>query len=155
MALAPMKTLANRFVLDVFVIIERAINGIVYEQRDTTLSNFVCWWQFLSRDEEYFSRIYCTCRPLFSSAFISINSSGCVAALHCMSSISHSRYFFNLFGLIIIQILLLRSTFGLFPHHFVEHFRGRCAQDVVFGKRLKLLAGLVFICPSIGFLQFM
>jgi hypothetical protein len=29
MALAPMKTLANRLVLDVFVIIERAINGIV------------------------------------------------------------------------------------------------------------------------------
>ena len=48
MALAPMKTLANRFVLDVFVIIERAINGIVHEQHDTTLSNVVCWWQFLS-----------------------------------------------------------------------------------------------------------
>jgi hypothetical protein len=28
MALAPMKTLANRFVLDVFVVIERAINGM-------------------------------------------------------------------------------------------------------------------------------
>jgi hypothetical protein len=28
MALAPMKTLANLFVLDVFVIIERAINGM-------------------------------------------------------------------------------------------------------------------------------
>jgi hypothetical protein len=33
MALAPMKTLANRFVLDVFVIIERAINGTVNQQR--------------------------------------------------------------------------------------------------------------------------
>ena len=43
------------------------------------------------------------------------------------------------------QVLLLRSTFGLFPHHFVEHFRGRCAQDVAFGKRLKLLAGLVLM----------
>ena len=43
------------------------------------------------------------------------------------------------------QVLLLRSTFGLFPHHFVEHFRGRCAQDVAFGKQLKLLAGLVLI----------
>ncbi len=48
------------------------------------------------------------------------------------------------FGLTLIQVLFLRSTFGLFPHHFVEHFRGRCAQDLVFGKRLKLLAGLVF-----------
>ena len=47
------------------------------------------------------------------------------------------------FGLTLIQVLFLRSTFGLFPHHFVEHFRGRCAQDLVFGKRLKLLAGLV------------
>ena len=50
-----------------------------------------------------------------------------------------------LFGLTLIQVLFLRSTFGLFPHHFVEHFRGRCAQDLVFGKRLKLLAGLVFL----------
>jgi len=31
MALAPMKTVANQFVLDVFVIIERAINGIVLQ----------------------------------------------------------------------------------------------------------------------------
>lgn len=29
MALAPMKALGNRFILDVFVIIERAINGIL------------------------------------------------------------------------------------------------------------------------------
>jgi hypothetical protein len=40
MALAPMKKLANRFVLDVFVIIERAINGTVYEHQRYHLSIF-------------------------------------------------------------------------------------------------------------------
>jgi len=48
MALAPMKTLANRFVLDVFVIIERAINGIVLQEY--SFVEFVCYWllRFLS-----------------------------------------------------------------------------------------------------------
>lgn len=87
MALAPMKTLANLFVLDVFVIIERAINGY-YFQAPSSASPPQDAWQ------------------------------------RCI-------------------VLFLRSTFGLFPHHFVEHFRGRCAQDAAFGKRLKLLAGLV------------
>jgi hypothetical protein len=62
-----------------------------------------------------------------------------VAALHCIAASS----FGVRIRITVVQVLLLRSTFGLFPHHFVEHFRGRCAQDVDLGKRLKLLAGLV------------
>ena len=141
-----MKTVANQFVLDVFVIIERAINGIVL-QHDVSHSFIYQWWHLFSSGTLMMSVFFVThqmhlqatifkrlllrhLRRMHGSAALyrfTISNSACF-------SISDPA-----------QVLLLRSTFGLFPHHFVEHFRGRCAQDVAFGKRLKLLAGLVLM----------
>lgn len=84
-----MKTLANQFVLDVFVIIERAINGIVL-QHDVSHSFIYQWWHLFSSGtlmmSVFFVTHQCICRLLFSSASCCVTSAGCMAALHCIVS---------------------------------------------------------------------
>ncbi len=120
MALAPMKALANRFVLDVFVIIERAINGnicciiiseIFISRSIICIGNTFHEWGFQS--------LVAFFRLLLSSTTSVITTSGCMATLHCIVKLSPqtshsvhldwplSRFYFYALHSVFSHIILL------------------------------------------------